>query len=172
MQGDLFIEPHEDSNNKPIDISTIGIDFGNNSINKEILTKSSEFLSNISKGKYMIHPTGCVHRLDHYKGRTDFPYVVNVESGKIVSINFSRDKYPTIRLSNKGKERTLYIHRLAGMAFLHNPLPLDRTVVHHINDDKHDYSLDNLEWVTQSYNIKQVVRSNTNEVRYITSRTT
>ena len=36
MQGDLFIQPHEDSNNKPIDISTIGIDFGNNSINKEI----------------------------------------------------------------------------------------------------------------------------------------
>ncbi len=43
MQGDLFIEPHEDSNNKPIDISTIGIDFGDSTTSKQVLTKSSEF---------------------------------------------------------------------------------------------------------------------------------
>jgi len=171
MQGDLFIEPYEDSNNKPIDISTIGIDFGDSTPSKQVLTKSSEFLNNIPKGKYMIHPTGCVHRLDHYKGRTDFPYVVNVESGKVVAISYSRDKYPTMRLLNKGKGKVFYIHRLAGMAFLHNPLPLDRTMIHHVNDDKHDYCLDNLEWVTPSYNVQQMWKDHNNEVKYITSRT-
>ena len=171
MQGDLFIEPHEDSNNKPIDISTIGIDYGNSSTNKQLLNSTSEFINSIPKGRYMIHPTGCTHRLDKYKGRTDFPYIINVEMGRVMSVNFSRDVYPCVKLRNRIKQRTFYLHRLVGMAFLHNPLPLDRTIVHHINEDKHDYSLDNLEWVTASYNMKQVTQADKNQVKYIPSLT-
>ena len=171
MQGDLFIQPHENSNNQPIDVSTIGIDFGNSSTNKQALTRTSEFINSIPKGRYMIHPTGCVHRLAHYKDRTDFPYVINVESGRVVTVNFSRDQYPCVDLRNKFNKKTIYIHRIIGMAFLHNPLPLDRTIIHHINEDKHDYSLDNLEWVTPSYNLKQVTPANKNQVKYIPSLT-
>ena len=53
------------------------------------------------------------------------------------------------------------------MAFLPNPLPLDRTIAHHINDDKYDYSIHNLEWVTPSYNISQQNVAPKNVVKYI-----
>ena len=49
-------------------------------------------------------------------------------------------------------QQTFQMHRLAAMAFLPNPLPQDRIMVHHINQDKYDYALSNLEWVTPSYN--------------------
>ena len=64
-------------------------------------------------------------------------------------------------------KKTVYIHRLAAMAFLPNPLPLDRTIAHHINDDKYDYAVSNLEWVTPSYNVSRQNVAPKNVVKYM-----
>ena len=45
-------------------------------------------------------------------------------------------------------------HRLFGVAFLENPDPSTLIQVDHINDDKYDYSLNNLRWLSVSDNIK------------------
>jgi hypothetical protein len=167
MQKDLFIEEQRGDNNKPVDVSTIGIYFGDSNHNRQLLSRTSAYINSIPKGKYMIYPTGSTHRLPIYEGRDDFPYVINAWTNRTITVGFSRDKYPTVDIISKDMKKTIYIHRLVAMAFLPNPLPLDRTIAHHINDDKYDYAVSNLEWVTPSYNISQQNVAPKNVVKYI-----
>jgi len=70
---------------------------------------------------------------------------------KIMPQRIDRAGYLTTRLSNKGKNATVYIHRLLGFAFIVNPL--NKAFINHIDGNKLNNSLDNLEWVTHSENI-------------------
>ena len=45
------------------------------------------------------------------------------------------------------------------MAFVHNDLPFDNYNLDHINEDKLDYSINNLRWVSVSDNMKAVKNS-------------
>ena len=54
----------------------------------------------------------------------------------------------------KGKRKTLYIHRLIAEAFVFNPNPNEFDVVNHIDGNKLNNSIDNLEWCTRAYNMK------------------
>jgi hypothetical protein len=58
--------------------------------------------------------------------------------------------YPTVLLSVKGKHKTLRVHRIVAKAFL--PEKEGRNHINHINGDKQDNRVDNLEWVTQAEN--------------------
>ncbi len=89
-------------------------------------------------------------------------YKINIE-GEIVSLhkrNFNkqmpkridRSGYWTVKLNNLGKYSTVYVHRLLALAFIDNLL--NKPFVNHINGNKLDYSLNNLEWVTASENMK------------------
>lgn len=55
-------------------------------------------------------------------------------------------------LRRAGEAKTQLVHRLVALAWLGGPHP--GMVVHHINADRQDNRLDNLEWVTQSDNIQ------------------
>ena len=56
-------------------------------------------------------------------------------------------KYKTVSINKK----RYYVHRLIAEAFLDNPL--SKSDVNHINGDKHDNRVSNLEWVTHRENI-------------------
>ena len=45
---------------------------------------------------------------------------------------------------------------MAAFAFIHNPDPDNFAVVHHKNGNVLDYRLENLEWTSQSSNMKDV----------------
>lgn len=60
--------------------------------------------------------------------------------------------YTRVQLFLHGKKRNHFIHRLVAMAFLDNPMK--KTQVNHINGDKVNNNLSNLEWSTPSENGK------------------
>lgn len=60
--------------------------------------------------------------------------------------------YLTLRLSKDGKKKTLTVHKLVAMAFLNHTPCGHKMVVNHINFNKQDNRVCNLEIVTQREN--------------------
>ncbi len=58
----------------------------------------------------------------------------------------------TVRLSSGGITKTFPLHRLIAELFVSNPGQLP--IVNHINDDRLDNRLENLEWVTHAQNVQ------------------
>lgn len=75
--------------------------------------------------------------------------------------------YITYHLKNKeGKIKIRKLHRLVAETFL--PNPNNYPVVNHINGNKLDNSIDNLEWCTISHNNKEAYRLG---IRKVSSKT-
>ena len=77
--------------------------------------------------------------------------VRNSKTQKILKTNFSKG-YERVNLTHKGIQKQFFIHRLVATAFINNPLHKEQ--VNHINGDKSNNNVYNLEWVTSSENIK------------------
>jgi hypothetical protein len=67
--------------------------------------------------------------------------------------------YLRIKLSNKGISKRVMLHRIIAEAFIDNPNK--HPVVNHIDGNKKNNNIDNLEWCTQSYNCLCSVKSGT-----------
>lgn len=61
--------------------------------------------------------------------------------------------YRSVALYIKGKRTHFFVHRLVASLFLDNPL--DYPVVHHIDNNKANNRLDNLQWAAHAFNSKQ-----------------
>ena len=79
---------------------------------------------------------------------SDFGNVINDKSGKILKRGVNTEGYAFVNL--KGK--SVKIHRLVALYFIPNENELN--VVNHKVGDKLNNSVTNLEWCTQSYNLK------------------
>lgn len=64
--------------------------------------------------------------------------------------------YPRITIRNHSHHKTFKVHRLVAQAFIENPNNLKE--VNHINGDKKDNRVCNLEWVSSSQNKLHAVR--------------
>jgi hypothetical protein len=92
-------------------------------------------------------------------------YMIN-ETGIVISLHpvhfekeivpkKDRNGYVAVRLYKNGKACNYYLHRLLATVFI--PNPLNKPMINHINGKKKDNRIDNLEWVTNSENMKHAV---------------
>lgn len=75
---------------------------------------------------------------------------VRTSEGEILKI-YIRDPYNCVYL-RKPYKHIENIHRLVALAFI--PNPENKRTVNHIDGDTHNNSIENLEWTTQSENLK------------------
>jgi hypothetical protein len=94
------------------------------------------------------------------KNIKDFEDYLVDESGNIFSSKYGKLKpikqqyhikgYKVVTLVQGDLKKTLKVHRLVALAFIGNPL--NKKQVNHINGNKEDNNILNLEWATQSEN--------------------
>ena len=77
--------------------------------------------------------------------------IYSFRQNKILSPKRNHDGYLRIQLWNKGQCEFVGIHRLVAEAFI--PNPENKPFVNHIDGDKRNNSVSNLEWCTQKENI-------------------
>lgn len=82
------------------------------------------------------------------------------EDGRVFSKNRNRfmslvhhsDGYWSIGLRSNGISKSLKVHRLVAFAYI--PNPLNRNEINHIDGNKKNNHVSNLEWSTRSENVK------------------
>lgn len=84
--------------------------------------------------------------------------VFNKKTGKKLKGSISEGGYKYYRLSINNKKTMFYAHRLVAMNFIDNPLNLP--VVNHIDGNKLNNNINNLEWVSYSENICHAYKNN------------
>lgn len=73
---------------------------------------------------------------------------------KVLHPNTLAKGYYQVELKKDGKRCCHQVHRLVAMTFIENPSPADLNQVNHLNGDKQDNRVENLEWSNNSLNQK------------------
>lgn len=90
----------------------------------------------------------------------DFPNYLITSEGRVYSKHSkhylklmpNKNGYVYVTLCNKGKKKNHYVHCLVAKHWIENPN--NGTVVNHIDGNKKNNCITNLEWITQSENVK------------------
>jgi uncharacterized HNH endonuclease L245 len=85
--------------------------------------------------------------------------IFSLKSNKILSTKCSNTKaYLTVKLTNDiGKVTTYRVHRIVAETFLKNPK--HKSQVNHIDMNRHNNNIKNLEWVTAKENTKHALKN-------------
>ncbi|MED2945535.1 HNH endonuclease [Bacillus swezeyi] len=90
-----------------------------------------------------------IQELPNY-GVTNHSRVVNLKRMTLVKTKIDREGYVKVTLKKNGKAVDRRVHRLVALHFIPNPNNLPQ--VNHIDGDKSNPSINNLEWVTAKGN--------------------
>lgn len=77
------------------------------------------------------------------------------KNGKQVNINTNADGYRVVSMSS----RTVGVHRLVALAYVHNSHPDTKIEVNHIDFNRVNNHYSNLEWMTHAENIRYSVEN-------------
>ena len=84
---------------------------------------------------------------------------------KVLKQRENRNGYLKVTLSRYGIKKTYETHRLIALVFL--PIPLGKSCVNHINGNKLDNRIENLEWVSHSENNLHAIKLGLRQCRRI-----
>ena len=79
------------------------------------------------------------------------------QNGNVVLTHTSKNGYLIANLTKNKKVKTEYVHRLVALTFIQNELQLK--TVNHIDGNKLNNEISNLEWATHSENTKHAFRT-------------
>ncbi len=98
------------------------------------------------EGRYKISSLGCVVK------------IINEKTTKELKQTDRANGYLSVHLrTDEGKYRFYSVHRLVALAFIKNPNGFSQ--INHINEDKQDNRVENLEWCSASHNINWGTRN-------------
>ena len=103
------------------------------------------------EGLYMVSDLGNVKSIDRYTCSG-----VHRE-GKLLAKIVDSDGYDRVHLSRDGHAKQIPVHRLVAIAFIPNPTGLSQ--INHVDEDKRNNAVQNLEWCDAKYNINYGTRS-------------
>ena len=100
------------------------------------------------EGLYEVSNLGQVRSLDRLRKNVKGMAKIN---GRIITGNHGGKHYYQVALRKDGKKKYMSVHRLVAEAFI--PNPDGKSQVNHIDGNKQNNVVSNLEWVTPSENI-------------------
>lgn len=77
-----------------------------------------------------------------------------------------RNGYLQVKLHGSEKPKACLVHRLVASAFLEQDSNQSRTEINHIDGDKSNNRIDNLEYCTRSENMKHALNTGLKKIRY------
>ena len=78
--------------------------------------------------------------------------VMNSKTGRILKPSDNGFGYYQVSLSKNGQRTMKRVSRLVGEAFIDNPNELE--TINHIDENKHNNKVDNLEWLSRGDNVR------------------
>ena len=97
------------------------------------------------EGLYQVSNIGNVRSLDKYdSGKKFWP-------GRVMKLIVDKDGYLIVGLRKDRKSKLHKVHRLVAAAFIENPHNFPE--VNHIDENKQNNYMENLEWCTTRYNV-------------------
>ena len=103
------------------------------------------------EGLYQVSNLGRIRSLDRYVNSAIKNSNKVIKKGKILKPNPNWNNYLQVHLSKNGKGKMSVVHRLVAQTFIPNPNNLPQ--VNHIDGNKFNNSIENLEWCTAKENI-------------------
>lgn len=97
-----------------------------------------------------------VYEYDNYEV-SNTGLIRSKKSNKLRKVFISDNGYPVITLSKNNKAKTFKLHRIIANAFI--PNPDNKPLINHIDSNKQNYSIENLEWCTSKENSKHAYDS-------------
>ena len=155
-QLDFFrsIERYE-SDQDTFDVSKIHNELEPDTIQKEAFVRNISRINALPSDTYIMHKTGSLHRDHKNYPESSYPYLYDYSQNAQVAVLLTRGAYPALCIPTRFTDYrplTVQFHRLIALCFLPNDEPQAKICVDHIDGDKLNYNLSNLEWVTNSEN--------------------
>jgi len=81
--------------------------------------------------------------------------IINTKTNRIMRVRLNNRGYMDVSLTNNKKSKTLLVHRIVAMTFVNNYS--EDLQVNHIDGDRQNNNVNNLECLTQQENLKHSI---------------